>query len=450
MGNKLSMDEFIRRVQEKNKYVKNGDIEIIGEYNGVDKRIEYICHVCNTVQNPIASSLLHGNGCKTCGQIQSGITQRKSHQEFVQELLEVNDSITPIGKYTTRTTNMEFMCRFGHIWKATPRSVLDGSRCPYCSNKKVLVGFNDIATTSPDIFKYLANPEDGYKYTRYSNVRVDFKCPLCGLTQNRKIATIAHRGFRCEHCGSGISYPNKFGRALFDQLLPGRYKAEYHPKWGYPYVYDIYFKLNGKEYIIEWDGRQHFEDRDTFGMSLVEHQNIDKIKTELARSNNVCLIRIDCAKSECNYIKNNIEKSELKFLFDLAQIDWKLCDERAQKNLVKVVCDLWMSGMRSFDDIAEYLHLGNSTVRSYINRGVKFGWCDYDSKKWIVERCHPIQLIDIINNQEYCFKSLGECATSTSDICGHRISEETIRKYCEKGVPYMGFMFKYIDLTVQN
>ena len=87
---KLTMEEFMRRLMKKNKHVRSGDIEIIGEYNGLEERIEYICHKCNTIQNPVASSLLLGNGCKTCGQKQSGITQRKSHQDFVDELKTVN------------------------------------------------------------------------------------------------------------------------------------------------------------------------------------------------------------------------------------------------------------------------------------------------------------------------------------------------------------------------
>ena len=453
MSRKLTKEEFMKQVYENNSYVRNGYIEIIGEYNGLEQRIEYLCHRCNTVQNPIALSLVKGHGCKNCGALQSSKTQSKSNHTFQDELQhrrENEQDIYSDDEYINNHTDMWFYCSKGHRWQAKPVSIYRGRGCPYCSNRKVLVGYNDIATTSPDIFQFLANPEDGYKYTRWSNTRTDFRCTLCGHVQNRKIASVAYRGFKCEHCSNGISYPNKFGRAFFDQIPVTKYKAEYYPEWGKPYIYDIYFELNGKKFIVEWDGGQHSEDRNSFYRTLAEHQKIDKIKDRLAQENNVHLIRIDCAKSDPDYIRNNIEKSELNALFDLSRIDWLLCDERAQKNLVKTVCDLWSSGLYSFGDLARKLHLGESTVRDYINRGVNLGWCDYDSKHWLDDRRHPVHVTNIDNGKEYFFGSLGECATGSIDFCGHRIAEETIRKYSKKGSPYNGFLFEIISSTIQN
>ena len=62
--------------------------------------------------------------------------------------------------------------------------IKDGS-CPYCENKKVLVGYNDLKTTRPDIAKewgienYLLviGGLEGYKYN--STKRVYWKCPKC-------------------------------------------------------------------------------------------------------------------------------------------------------------------------------------------------------------------------------------------------------------------------------
>jgi hypothetical protein len=301
-----------------------------------------------------------------------------------------------------------------------------------------------MATTKPWMLKYLANESDGYKYTHGSNARIDFKCPLCGCVQNRKICTVSYKGFHCERCSDGVSYPNKFGRAFFDQLPLEQYETEYHPEWGKPYFYDIYFKINDIEYIVEWDGIQHFDGRISFGTTYEYNKTVDEIKNKLAFDNNVNLIRIDCSKSECDYIRQSIEGSELNVLFDLNKIDWVLCDKSAQKSLVKVVCDLWKSGINSFKELSEKTHLGDYAVRDYINRGTRLGWCDYDPKWWIQERCVPVRVTDIEKNKEYFFKSLGECANGTIDICGHRVAEETIRKYCKKEVPYNGLIFKFV------
>ena len=74
------------------------------------------------------------------------------------------------------------------------------------------------------------------------------------------------------------------------------------------------------------------------------------------------------------YISNNICNSELKDIFDLSVIDWDLCDKKAQKSLVKESCDLYTCGS-SLLEIANALKISVSTVRQYIKRGIKFGWC---------------------------------------------------------------------------
>ena len=42
-------------------------------------------------------------------------------------------------------------CENGHEWKAAIYTRSDGARCPYCTGRKVMVGFNDLATQSPEL-----------------------------------------------------------------------------------------------------------------------------------------------------------------------------------------------------------------------------------------------------------------------------------------------------------
>lgn len=46
-----------------------------------------------------------------------------------------------------------WICSKGHEWKAGIDSRTRGSNCPICSNKVVLKGFNDLATTDPELTK---------------------------------------------------------------------------------------------------------------------------------------------------------------------------------------------------------------------------------------------------------------------------------------------------------
>lgn len=42
----------------------------------------------------------------------------------------------------------------GHSWQSRVKSRARGSGCPFCSNKKVLPGFNDLATVNPELAAY--------------------------------------------------------------------------------------------------------------------------------------------------------------------------------------------------------------------------------------------------------------------------------------------------------
>jgi len=42
-------------------------------------------------------------------------------------------------------------CSKGHEWQASMNSRSTGRACPYCANKKVLKGFNDLQTANPNL-----------------------------------------------------------------------------------------------------------------------------------------------------------------------------------------------------------------------------------------------------------------------------------------------------------
>lgn len=68
----------------------------------------------------------------------------------------------------------------GHEWEASPANRVKGRGCPYCAGKKVLIGFNDLATTKPDLlgeWNYNKNNEiKPTNVTSGSNKKVWWKC----------------------------------------------------------------------------------------------------------------------------------------------------------------------------------------------------------------------------------------------------------------------------------
>ena len=49
--------------------------------------------------------------------------------------------------------NIWWKCEKGHEWEANICDRFRGNGCPYCSNKKVLKGYNDLETNNPKLVK---------------------------------------------------------------------------------------------------------------------------------------------------------------------------------------------------------------------------------------------------------------------------------------------------------
>lgn len=61
-----------------------------------------------------------------------------------------------------------WLCLRGHSYEATASSRAKGSSCPYCTNQKILAGFNDMATTHPELAKYLDAEKTGLSASEVS------------------------------------------------------------------------------------------------------------------------------------------------------------------------------------------------------------------------------------------------------------------------------------------
>jgi len=56
-------------------------------------------------------------------------------------------------------------CKKGHSYEAMVYHRTYGTGCPYCSNTKILVGYNDLATTDPELALELDCEASGFKAT---------------------------------------------------------------------------------------------------------------------------------------------------------------------------------------------------------------------------------------------------------------------------------------------
>lgn len=113
-----------------------------------------------------------------------------------------NMSIQPNAVSPMSNKKVWWICEKNHEWQESVINVAKGNGCPYCSNHRVLIGYNDFQTLYPD----LANEWDYDKNNEFkpsdvtvgSNKKVWWKCK----NGHEWRATIARRvkGPTCPHC----------------------------------------------------------------------------------------------------------------------------------------------------------------------------------------------------------------------------------------------------------
>lgn len=307
---------------------------------------------------------------------------RLTQEEFLRRLDSRNRHIYTDDIYVSTKTPMDFYCDKGHHWPARPYNILGGKTgCPFCCGNLPIVGETDLWTTRPDVARLLKNQDDGYKYKEYSNLNAVFICPDCGTENNCVISNVSYRGLICKACSDKISYPNKFGRALLNQLPVGNVKYEWQPDWLSPYFYDTYFEYNNIKYVMEMDGGIGHGNLE-FNSSNVDTTRIkiDEYKDLLSKYNNIIVIRIDCnykSNDRFEYIKNSIINSDLNNLFDLNNIDWIECHKVASSSMIKQAAELYSKNVL-IKDICELLGYSSSTIGCWLKQASILGWCKYN------------------------------------------------------------------------
>ena len=289
---------------------------------------------------------------------------RKNYYKYLED-----NGCKPLTAYEGKEKKILIKFKCGHEeWKLpTERN------CPYCDGKKVLKGFNDIATTHPHLVKYLANEEDAYNYSAQTNKPLLLKCPKCGKTKEGTLGYTIRQGYySCPYCLDNTSYPEKFVSCLLQQL-----EVKYIPQltcttfeWVGLKRYDFY--IPSLNCIIETHGMQHY---------IYKEQKInDEYKEKIAIDNNIDIyIQLDCRYSTKDFVKESILNSKINEVFNLKNIDWDKCHNYASTNSKLIeVCEVW-----NRDDITYYKQvieivkdISETTCKVYLQRGKELGLID--------------------------------------------------------------------------
>ena len=98
-----------------------------------------------------------GNGCPYCSSkiILKGYNDLQTlNPTLAKEWnYERNNGLTPLDVTLGSNKKVWWKCNNGHEWEASIADRNSGRRCPYCSGKKVLQGYNDLQSVNPTLAK---------------------------------------------------------------------------------------------------------------------------------------------------------------------------------------------------------------------------------------------------------------------------------------------------------
>ena len=139
-------------------YEKNIGLNPSDVTYGSNKKVWWRCEKEHEWQAGIYARVKSGSGCPYCAGklVIKGFNNLATvNPELAREWnIEKNNGITAEEVHSGSNKSYWWKCALGHEWQAVMLSrTRRGTDCPYCANKKVLKGFNDLATIEPKIAK---------------------------------------------------------------------------------------------------------------------------------------------------------------------------------------------------------------------------------------------------------------------------------------------------------
>ena len=137
---------------------KNGNLTPYDVSAGMNKRVWWQCKHGHEWQALVRNRAVLNRNCPYCSgryPIVGETDLATTHPEIAKQWHPtLNGDLKPTDVTYGSNKKVWWQCEYGHEWQATVSSRTAMTLgCPYCSNKAVLEGYNDLATTHPEIAK---------------------------------------------------------------------------------------------------------------------------------------------------------------------------------------------------------------------------------------------------------------------------------------------------------
>lgn len=271
-------------------YEKNDELSLDPRLIGEGSHIKawWKCAAGHSWSAMISNRAKHSRGCPYCAHqipIPGETDLSTLYPELVKEWHPTKNVLLPSEVMPGTHKKAWWLCPEGHEYQAEIKSRTNGSGCPYCCGKKVLKGFNDLATVNPDLAKEWhptmngdLSPED---VTDASGKKVWW---LCKNGHAYESAVYNRKGGKgCPKCADALrtSFPEQAIFYYIKQQFPDAIS-------GYKDIFDSSMELDiyipSLKVGIEYDGRVYH--------SNTKNQLRDGRKYSICKQHGILLIRV--------------------------------------------------------------------------------------------------------------------------------------------------------------
>lgn len=297
------------------------EINIEDMPTGSKNPVKVKCDICGKVQSVAYRAYLKNIKrnqkyvCQSCSvQVRHNKDLKSRQEKHYQNLLrqckedgyELLDDKEIIKN---NNTYIHYKCPKHGIHTMKIANLLSGKGCPDCVKDKRREMYQLDKQIIIDRVKEcggeLLNPND---YINQAEKNLLFKCINCKNTfvSSFRVYT-QHGGQLCKECSNTESLGEKKMRRYLEEHNLFYIQEHWFPdcRDTKPLPFDFY--LPTLNLIIEFDGRQHFEDTKHFTYSLETVIYHDKIKNDYCKSRNIHLLRI--SYKDINHIENILDNA---------------------------------------------------------------------------------------------------------------------------------------------
>lgn len=213
----------------------------------------------HAVQASIKQMLSSATRCGICSgqQVLKGFNDLASVKPFLADEWHPTANVDkmPTDFVSGSGFSAWWQCSQGHEWEATILNRAKGNNCPYCSNRKVLAGYNDLKTSNPEIAAQWAigNRLSPQQVTRQSKYLATWVCDKNHYWKTAVYNRVGKNSTGCPTCWAN-TFVSKAEQAIFDYVVSLGLEAEQSNRslLGKRRELDIY--VPEKKVAIEFNG----------------------------------------------------------------------------------------------------------------------------------------------------------------------------------------------------